>query len=269
MSTPSVSPPNAQDPVLYGVADGIATIALNRPDVRNAIDEDMSRELMAAFARADDDKAVRCVILTSTHDGVFSAGGNLKGMAAAETIIARHDRNGNFPILLEKIMRLKAPVLCALNGHALAGGLGLVVACDLVIAKQGVRIGTPEINVGLFPFMISALMLRNIPRKRMVELLFLGEQMSAEDAQVLGIVNRVVPAAEFDGAVRDWAQKLAQKSPLMLALGKRALFEQQDLPIMQALGLLQHYLTLAQNTQDIKEGIAAFLEKRPPIWKGA
>jgi len=257
------------DAVLYSLSEaGVATIALNRPRVRNAIDDEMVESLLAAFSRAQHDAAVRAMVLTSTHESVFSAGGNLRGFAAAETFLSKHERNAAFPGLIEAIASLKVPVLCALNGHALAGGFGLALACDLIIAKSGVRIGTPEINVGVFPFMISALMQRNIPRKRVAELVFLGEQLTIEEALAAGIVNRVVEVEAFDAAADDWSRRLAAKSPLMLKLGKRALFEQQDLPLLQALALLQHYLTLAQNTEDVKEGVAAFMEKRAPVWKG-
>lgn len=255
--------------VLYQQGEGgIVTLALNRPDSRNAIDDALLGDLLAALARVREDPGVHCVVLTSTHASVFSAGGNLKGFAAAETSIAKHHRNGRMSELVEALMTLPVPVLCALNGHALAGGLGLVLACDLVIAKQGVRIGTPEINVGVFPFMISALMQRNLPRKRMAELIYLGDQLSIEEALAIGIVNRVVPPQDFDATVLDWSQRLAAKSPLLMALGKRALYEQQDLSQTQALALLQHYLTLAQGTEDMKEGVAAFVEKRAPVWRG-
>ncbi|MDO8703790.1 MAG: enoyl-CoA hydratase/isomerase family protein [Sulfuricaulis sp.] len=261
---------NAGDAVLYSLSDkGVVTISLNQPDTRNAINDELLAGLMAALDRAEHESAARCVVLTSTHDKVFSAGGDLKGMAATETVVTKHIRNGSMPDLVHAIVSMKVPVLCALNGHALAGGFGLVMACDLVIAKQGVRIGTPEINVGVFPFMISALMQRNIPRKRMSEMIFLGDQMSAEEAQSLGFINRVVAPSEFAETVRDWSERLASKSPLLLKLGKKALFEQQDLALMPALGLLQHYLTLAQSTADVKEGVAAFLEKRAPVWSGA
>jgi enoyl-CoA hydratase/carnithine racemase len=142
------------------------------------------------------------------------------------------------------------------------------LACDLVIAREGVRFGTPEINVGVFPFMIMALIYRNVPRKKTNELLLLGEQISAEEAETLGIVNRVVPAAEFDQAVRDWAEKLASKSPVMMRLGKEAMFRQLDMPFVEALEFLRSQLAVAFSTDDLHEGVKAFFEKREPHWTG-
>jgi enoyl-CoA hydratase len=255
--------------VLYQEGDkGIVTLALNRPESRNAFDDELLDDLITALQRVRKDTAIRCVVLTSTHDSVFSAGGNLKGFAATESTMTKFRRNARMPELINALMTLPAPVLCALNGHVMAGGLGMVLACDLVISKAGIRLGTPEINVGVFPFMISALMQRNIPRKRMAELIYLGEPITAEDARDMGIVNRVVTAAEFDAVVTHWTEKLAEKSPLMMALGKQALYEQQDMSQEQALALLQHYLTLAQTTEDMYEGVTAFAEKRPPVWRG-
>ncbi|MHB1699617.1 MAG: enoyl-CoA hydratase/isomerase family protein [Acidobacteriaceae bacterium] len=261
--------PNGDDVVLCSVrSDGVATICLNRPQTRNAIDDELIDGLLAALQQIERDTSVRCAVLTSSHESVFSAGGNLKGFAEDLSAVDKHARNGRFPRILESMMALKVPLLCALNGHALAGGLGLVMACDLVLAKQGVRIGTPEINVGVFPLMISTLMQRNISRKQMSELIFLGDQMTAEEGMQIGIINRVIPAADFDATVSEWAGRLAVKSPLMLRLGKRALYETQDLPLQSALSLLQHYLTMAQGTDDVKEGVRAFLEKRDPVWHG-
>lgn len=255
--------------VLYSVCPkGIATIALNKPEVRNAFDDELVASLLAALHKAEADEAVRVVLLTSTHEKIFSAGGNLNGFASEETVLQKYQRNSAAPKLIETMMGMNVPVLCALNGHALAGGFGLILGCDLIIAKEGVRIGTPEINIGAFPFIISALMMRNIPRKRVMEMLYLGEQMGVEEAQTLGVINRVVPADQFDALVQEWAEKLAAKSPLMLKLGKKAFREQQDRPLFEAFRLLEHYLTLAQNTADVKEGVAAFMEKRDPAWKG-
>ncbi len=150
----------------------------------------------------------------------------------------------------------------------LAGALGIALACDLIIARAGTRFGTPEINVGLFPFMIMALIYRNVPRKKTNELLLLGEQISAEEAERIGIVNKVVPAEEFDDAVNDWARKLAGKSPVMMRLGKNAMYRQLDMPFLEALDFLRSQLTIAFSTEDVQEGVRAFFEKRDPEWRG-
>ena len=150
----------------------------------------------------------------------------------------------------------------------LAGALGLALACDLIVAREGVRFGTPEINVGVFPFMIMALIYRNVGRKKTNELLLLGEQISAEEAERIGIVNRVVPADEFDAVVADWAAQLAAKSPVLMRLGKDAMFRQQDMAFEDALDFLRAQLAIAFATEDIQEGVKAFFEKREPVWTG-
>ena len=150
----------------------------------------------------------------------------------------------------------------------LAGALGLALACDLIVAKEGARFGTPEINVGVFPFMIMALIYRNVGRKKTNELLLLGEQIDAHEAERIGIVNKVVPADEFDAAVADWAGRLAAKSPLLMRLGKDAMYRQQDMALDDALEYLHAQLTLAFSTDDIQEGVNAFFEKREPVWTG-
>jgi enoyl-CoA hydratase/carnithine racemase len=253
----------------YDVGDGgIATIALDEPETRNALSAALLDDLLAALAQARDDAQVRCVVLTSTHATVFSSGGDLAGFAADLPLVQRHAHNARFPRLFELIGRLGKPVLCAAGGHVLAGALGLALACDLVVAKEEATFGTPEINVGLFPFMIAALIARNVPRKKMTELLLLGERIDAHEAQRLGIVNRVVAADEFDGAVADWAGKLASKSPLLMRLGKDALYAQQDLGFEEALEYLRGQLTIGLQTDDAREGVTAFLKKREPRWTG-
>lgn len=252
----------------YDVADGIATIALDQPDTRNALSDELLRELIAAFEAARDDEAVRCVVLTSTHDKVFSSGANLAGFASDAPLVHKHFGTERFPRLFRLIGELGKPSICAANGHVLAGALGIALACDLIVAREGARFGTPEINVGAFPFMIMALIYRNVPRKKTNELLLLGEQISAEEAERIGIVNRVAAADEFDGVVREWASKLASKSPVIMKLGKDALFRQQDMAFADALDYLRSQLTLALSTEDIEEGVKAFFEKREPIWKG-
>jgi enoyl-CoA hydratase len=259
----------AYETIRYGVEDGVATIALDQPETRNALSDQVLDELLDALGAARGDPQVRCVVLTSTHEKVFSSGGNLAGFAAEAPLIEKHYEVGaRFPRLFRAIGELGKPTLCAANGHVLAGALGLALACDLIVAREGARFGTPEIGVGVFPFMIMALIYRNVGRKKTNELLLLGEQVSAEEAWRIGLVNRVVPADEFDAAVADWAAKLAAKSPLMMRLGKDAMYRQQDMAFADALEYLHSQLTLAFSTDDIQEGVKAFFEKRDPVWTG-
>jgi enoyl-CoA hydratase len=252
----------------YDVADGVATVALNQPDTRNALSDALLTDLLAALEAARDDGDVRCVVLTSTHEKVFSSGGNLAGFAAEVPLVHKHFATERFVRIFSLLGELGKPSICAANGHVLAGALGLALACDLVIAKDGARFGTPEINVGVFPFMIMALIYRNVGRKKTNELLLLGEQISAQDAERIGIVNKVASAEEFDAAVADWAAKLAAKSPVLMKLGKDAIFRQQDMAFEDALDFLRAQLTIAFSTEDIQEGVKAFFEKREPRWTG-
>jgi enoyl-CoA hydratase/carnithine racemase len=255
--------------VQYETADsGVATIALDHPETRNALSDEVLDELIAAFERARDDDTVRCVVLTSTHDKVFSSGANLAGFSAEVPLVHKHFGTARFPRLFRLIGELGKPTICAANGHVLAGALGLALACDLIVAKDSAQFGTPEISVGAFPFMIMALIYRNVPRKKTNELLLLGERVTAHQARELGIVNRVVPSDEFDAAVEDWAVKLAAKSPVIMRLGKDAMFRQQDMAFADALEYLHAQLTIAFSTEDIVEGVRAFFEKREPEWTG-
>ncbi|MFL5830236.1 MAG: enoyl-CoA hydratase/isomerase family protein [Solirubrobacteraceae bacterium] len=247
---------------------GVATIALDQPDTRNALSDQLLGELISALEAARDDEAVHCVVLTSTHDRVFSAGANLAGFAAEVPLVHKHFVTERFPQIFTLLGGLGKPSICAANGHVLAGALGIALACDLIIAREGARFGTPEINVGVFPFMIMALIYRNVGRKKTNELLLLGEQISAEEALRIGLVNRVLPADEFEAGVNDWAEKLAGKSPALMKLGKDAMFRQQDMAFADALDFLRSQLTIAFSTEDIQEGVNAFFEKREPKWKG-
>lgn len=254
--------------VAYDAADGVATIALDQPDTRNALSDELLADLIEAFELARDDDSVRCVVLASTHPTTFSAGGNLGGFAADVPLAHKHQAIGAFPQLFTLIGELGKPVVCAARGHTLAGALGLALACDLVVASESATFGTPEINVGVFPFMIAALIFRNVPRKKATELMLLGERIDAREAERLGIVNRVVADAEFDAVVAEWAQRLAAKSPLLMRMGKDALWRQQDLDLEDAWDFLRAQLALAFSTQDIQEGVTAFFEKRDPVWTG-
>jgi enoyl-CoA hydratase len=254
--------------VLYDVADGVATITLNDPDTRNALSPELLGGLIAAFESARDASEVRCVVLASSHEKTFSSGANLGGFAGDESLVHKHFGSERFVGLFKLIGELGKPSVCAVRGHVLAGALGIALACDLILASEQATFGTPEINVGTFPFMIMALIYRNVPRKKANELLLLGERWSAQEALEAGIVNRVVPDAELDALVADWASRLAGRSPVIMRLGKEAMRRQLDMPLDDALDYLRAQLTLAMSTEDIVEGVSAFFEKREPQWTG-
>jgi enoyl-CoA hydratase len=259
----------ATDKVLYAVADsGVATITLNDPDTRNALSPELLGGLTEAFERARDEDDVRCVVLASSNEKTFSSGANLGGFAAETPLVEKHFASERFVGLFKLIAGFEKPTVCAARGHVLAGALGIALACDLIVASEDATFGTPEINVGTFPFMIMALIYRNVPRKKANELLLLGERWSAQQALAAGIVNRVVSEQEFGAAVAEWAGRLAGKSPVIMRLGKQAMRRQLDMDLDDALDYLRAQLTLALSTEDIVEGVSAFFEKREPQWKG-
>ncbi len=254
--------------VLYEVNEGVATVTLNDPEKRNMLSAPMLSELVAAVERARDDRAVRAMVLTGAGEKAFCAGADLGGFAAAAPLVQKHYASDLFLEFFRLMPRLGKPSLAAVNGHVLAGGLGLALSCDLVIAKEGATFGTPEINVGAFPYMIMSLIYRNVPRKKVNEMILLGERLSAEEAVTYGLANKAVPAEEFDAAVADWAGKLAAKSPVLMRLGHDAMYRQQDMALDDALEYLRSQLSLTFSTEDIQEGVRAFFEKRDPQWKG-
>jgi enoyl-CoA hydratase/carnithine racemase len=254
--------------VSYEVADGVATVMLNNPEKRNMLSGQMLAELVEAMKTVRDSDEVRAVVLTGAGDKVFCAGADLGGFAAEVPLVQKHFASDLFLEFFRLMPRLGKPSLCAANGHVLAGGMGLALSCDLLIAKEGATFGTPEINVGAFPYMIMAIIYRNVPRKKVNEMMLLGERLSAEQAVEFGLANRVVPAGDFDAAVADWAGKLASKSPVLMRLGHDAMHRQQDMAVDDALEFLRSQLSLTFTTEDIVEGVTAFFEKREPQWKG-
>jgi enoyl-CoA hydratase len=254
--------------VKYEVAEGVATVTLNNPEKRNMLSGQMLAELVDAMKTARDAEDVRAVVLTGADDKVFCAGADLGGFAADVPLVAKHFATDLFLEFFRLMPRLGKPSLCAANGHVLAGGMGLALSCDLLIAREGATFGTPEINVGAFPYMIMAIIYRNVPRKKVNEMMMLGERLSAEQAVEYGLANKVVPAGELDAAVADWATKLASKSPVLMRLGHDAMYRQQDMAVDDALEYLRSQLSLTFSTEDIVEGVSAFFEKRDPQWKG-
>ena len=261
--------------VRYEVAPGnsagtgaVATITLDDPETRNALSDELLDELLGALRTAKRDPDVRVVVLASSHERVFSAGANLAGFGEDAATSEKYMATQRFVDVFRALGELGKPSIVAANGHVLAGSLGIALACDLIIAKESAGFGTPEINVGLFPFMIMALIYRNVPRKKTNEMLLLGERLTAKEAREAGIVNRVVADEEFDAAVAEWAAKLASKSPLIMRLGKDAIWRQMDMPLLDALDYLKSQLAIELSTEDAMEGVSAFFEKREPQWRG-
>jgi enoyl-CoA hydratase len=248
---------------------GAAWVTINRPDARNALNPQVMRELIEAVNDARSNEAIRSVVITGAGEKAFSAGGDLGGGGGMQAgAIAQHyDRT----LLSQLFMAMRdagKPVIARLNGHALGGGFGLALACDLIVAADHAELGTPEINIGLWPYIITAVIHRNLPQKVALEMMMLGKRIPADEAARWGIVNRVSPAGELDKAVEELLDELAGKSPVILRLGKDSFYRAQDLDFASALRYLESQLTIGLTAEDALEGIQAFIQKRPPEWKG-
>jgi enoyl-CoA hydratase/carnithine racemase len=254
--------------IRYEVANYVATITLDDPETRNSLSDQLLGELISALRIAREDEEVRVVVLASSHQKVFSAGGNLAAFGGDSNAVQKFEGAENFVEAFKLLGQLGKPSIVAASGHVLAGSLGLALACDLIIASEEATFGTPEITVGLFPFMIMALIYRNVGRKKTNEMLLLGERLTAEEARQEGIVNKVVPAKLFDDQVSEWAAMLAAKSPLIMKLGKDAMWRQMDMDLVAGFDYLRSQLAIELSSEDAIEGVKAFFEKREPEWKG-
>jgi len=250
------------------VADGhVATVTLNRPEQRNPLSAVMLRDLAAALQWCRDESDVRVVILTGAGR-VFCAGADLSSFDGEMTGLERYRSRDLFVDLFILMAELGKPIVGRINGHALAGGLGLACSCDILVSVDTATFGTPEINVGIWPMMIQAILSRSIPRKVLLEMEMLGDRWTATQLQSLGIINRVVPLEQLDSAVKEIADQLAKKSPVAMRLGRDSFYRQQDMDFRAALHYLHGQFLLVSQTEDSREGIKAFFEKREPDFKG-
>ncbi|MGH2793944.1 MAG: enoyl-CoA hydratase/isomerase family protein [Actinomycetota bacterium] len=254
--------------ILYETAGHVARITINRPEKRNALNVTVMHELREAVALSRTDAEVRVVVLTGAGDKAFSAGGDMGGFSPEQSKAEQHRLRATLADLFEDMTRLGKPIVARVNGHALAGGFGLMCGCDLVVAANTAEFGMPEINIGLWPFIISATVSRRLPRTKALELMMTGDRISANEAERLGIVNRVVPVSELDKAVDELAGALTSKSPIIMRLGKDSFYASQDMGFRESLDYLHGMLGLALETEDTIEGVTAFLQKREPNWKG-
>jgi enoyl-CoA hydratase len=254
--------------VLYEASNGVARITIDRPDRRNAINPEVVRGIATGLDAAESDGSVRAVVLTGSGDKAFCAGGDLGGMSEADGKVGEHFMRAEVGNLFTKMRGSSLPIVARVNGHALAGGFGLMLACDLVIAVDEAQIGTPEVNIGLWPFMISAIIQRDVPRKVALDMMLTGRRMPVSEGERWGFINRVVPRDELDAAVDELASDLASKSPLIVGLGKRSFYRAEDMDTEGALNYLAGMLTVCLSSEDTIEGVTAFIQKRAPEWKG-
>jgi len=252
--------------VLVTVDAGVATVTLNRPQRRNAIGVQMTNELLYAFEDAAADDEVRCTVLTGAGT-VFCAGADL-GQLGGDPDVPSLPHKGGYDDLLRTMTRTRKPIVARVNGHAMGGGLGLVAASTVAIASTEAKLGAPEVKLGLFPFMIYAVLDRVMPRRRLTEMLLCGERLSAEEAARVGVVNRSVPPAELDAAVKAVTDSLIAASGTAVRLGLAAINEVDALPFDEKLPILAQRLGECLATADAREGLTAFFEKRPPKWTG-
>lgn len=249
------------------VSDHVATITIDDPDKANALSNAAMGELADAVRSAGSDDAVRVIVITGAGDRAFSAGGDLAGGFVDEPI-AGHGERGALADLIRAMRQCPRPIVARVNGHALGGGLGVVAACDLAIASDDALFGTPEISVGLWPMMITAVLRPLVPRRPLLEMMLTGRRFGAAEATDLGVINRAVPASDLDQAIRETVDALAAQSPAVLALGKAAFYAVEDMDLDTALDHLHIGLTALATTEDAQEGVKAFLDKRDPRWRG-
>jgi len=248
-------------------AGPVRTITLFNPERRNAIGPQMVNELLYALADAHDDADIRVIVLTG-EGKAFCAGGDFAQMSGGGDGGPELPPKGDYADLLLAMIRSEKPIIARVNGHAMGGGLGLVAASTFAVADESAKLGTPEVDVGLFPMMIMAVLARLVPRRALLDMMLLGKKLSAEEARAIGIVNVVAPAADLDTATKRYADGIVSKSPITMALGLRAFAEQDDMDLASALPMLRGKLAECLATDDAREGLMAFMEKRAPVWKG-
>jgi enoyl-CoA hydratase/carnithine racemase len=250
--------------VLHNVENGIATFTINREQQRNAISLEAIELFLNYLDTAEKDDQVRVVLITGTGDKAFCSGADL-GSTADGKIQQGFKR---YAQLLKRLAGYSKPLVAKINGSCMAGGMGLMLACDIGIARNDAKFGTPEVNVGLWPMMIGALIYRNVLRKKAMEMVLLGERLNAEQAVRIGLITRAVPPENLDDEVQHILENLAAKSPIGMKIGKNAFYAMADMPFEEAVDFLSEKIAEVASTDDAREGITAFIEKRKPLFTG-
>jgi enoyl-CoA hydratase/carnithine racemase len=251
------------------VRGAVHVITIDREEVRNALNESVAAGIKAGLDTAEADPDCRAVVLTGRGDRAFCAGGDLKSTSGDTPFTFEPSEPRNFIVaLFERMGACRLPIIARVNGHALAGGLGLLCACDMAVSTDRAKFGTPESGIGIFPMMILPYMMRVLPARKLMEFCITGEAVDAHEALALGLVNHVAPAAELDAKL-DWLlERTVNKSPTGIRLGKMAFRAMRDMTLNQSLEYAQVMLAMMTQTRDATEGIVAFREKRKPSWTG-
>ncbi len=254
----------SEEHLLYRVEQNVGYFIINREPQRNAISAEVTSLFFKYLDEAEKDQNVRVIMITGSGDRAFCSGADLSGAPGGEG----QDGFRQYANLLKKLAGFPKPVVAKVNGYCLAGGMGFMLACDIVIASDTAKFGTPEVNVGLWPMMIGAVIFRNVLRKKAMEMVLLGEKLAAHQAVEMGLITRAVPQAQLDEEVNQVLQVLAQKSPIGMKIGKESFYAMADMPFEEALDFLSGKIAEVAATEDAREGITAFIEKRKPVFKG-
>lgn len=253
--------------LLYEVRERTAFLTINRESRRNAISQEMMEDFHTCLRQADEDGTVCAVCVTGAGDKAFCSGADL-GAALAGEGGTRMSGAERYASLLKEMVRFGKPLVARVNGHCLAGGLGLMLACDIVIARRDVSFWTPEVNVGIFPMMVGALLMRHVGPKKAMEMVLTARRYNALEAEQMGLITRSVEPQRLDEEVNAVLKALATKSPIGMRIGKEAFRNAAEMPFEQAVDYLSRALGRVASTEDAREGLTAFLEKREPRFSG-
>lgn len=262
------------DDVVLERRGAVGRLVINRPERRNALNSSVLEGLRFGLAELKEDPSIRVVVLTGSGEQAFSAGADLVGPSSpaaggapgGPSAAELHEGRGELAALFQDLWDLGKPSIARVRGYALAGGMGVALACDLVVAGTDAVFGTPEIDIGIWPYMVTVSLLRSMAPKRALELMMTGRRVTASEGAELGFVNRVVPVAELDDAVDELALLLSKKPPAALRAGRASFYRVLDMAAGDALAYLHPLLTVATGTSEAEEGRAAFAAKRPPSW---
>lgn len=255
--------------VLNEVRGDVLWLTINRAAQRNAFNASVIRGLGEGLKQAQASSDIRAIVITGAGDRAFCAGGDLSPSASGAPFSVNPARPRNYVVdFFKQVESCDVPVIARVNGHVLAGGLGLVCACDLAISVDTANFGVPEAQIGLFPMMIMPYMLRVIPLRRLMDMCLTGRPVKAEEAARLGLINEAVPAMDLDERLQVLLAAITKASPTAQRLGKHGLHAMRDMSLRQAWEFAELMLPTMAGTKDAIEGFTAFREKRPPVWTG-